>query len=131
MADEDKNIVEELDEKKFKELVISWVSLDDQIRKASEKMRDLRNEKKQFEEYILAFMEKYDEDTITLHNGLLKRNVSQAKGSLKEDLIQEAIKEITRDNDKAYEMTKFIMEKRPINEKVSLKRSIRKDRKKA
>lgn len=131
MADDDRNIVEEIDETKFKELVISWVSIDDQVRKLSEKMRDLKNEKKQFEEYILAFMEKYEEDTITLHNGLLKRNVSQAKGALKEDIIQDAIKEITKDADKAYEMTKFIMEQRPVSEKVNLKRSIKKDKKKA
>lgn len=118
----------ELDEKKFKEMVIAWVALDDQVRKLSEKMRDIKNEKKQFEEYILEFMEKCEEDTVTLNNGLLKRNVAQAKGSLKEDLIQEAIKELTKDNDKAYEMTQFIMGKRPINERISLKRTVKKER---
>lgn len=118
----------EIDEKKFKEIVIAWVALDDQLRKLSEKMRDIRNEKKQFEEYILEFMEKCEEDTVTLHNGLLKRNVAQAKGSLKEDIIQEAIKELTKDNDKAYEMTQFIMGKRPVNERISLKRTVKKEK---
>jgi hypothetical protein len=118
----------EIDEKKFKEMVIAWVALDDQLRKMSEKMKDIKNEKKQFEEYILEFMEQCEEDTVTLHNGLLKRNVAQAKGSLKEDLIQEAIKELTKDNDKAYEMTQFIMGKRPINERVSLKRTVKKEK---
>jgi len=119
----------EIDEKRFKEIVIAWVGLDDQLRKLSEKMRDIRNEKKQFEEYILEFMEKCDEDTVTLHNGLLKRNVAQAKGSLKEDVIQEAIREIMKDNEKAFEMTQMIMDKRPITERVSLKRTIKKERK--
>lgn len=120
---------EEIDEKKFKEIVIAWVALDDQLRKLSEKMRDIRNEKKQFEEYIIEFMEKCDEDTVTLHNGLLKKNVSQTKGSLKEDIIQDALKEILKDGDKAYEMTQHILEKRPLTERVSLKRTIKKEKK--
>lgn len=122
--------INEIDEKKFKEIVIAWVGLDDQIRKANEKIKDMKGEKKQLEEYILEFMEKYEEDTVTLHNGLLKRNVAQSKGALKEDLIQEAINELVKDNDKSYQMTQFIMQKRPINERVSLKRTIKKERKK-
>jgi hypothetical protein len=121
---------DDIDEKKFKEIVIAWVALDDQLRKLSEKMRDIKNEKKQFEEHILDFMEKCQEDVVTLHNGILKRNVAQAKGSLKEDIVEEAIREIVKDNDKAYEMTQLIMDKRPVTERVSLKRTIKKDNKK-
>lgn len=113
-------------EKKFKDMVIQWVKLDDKIRLISNEIKDLKNEKKQYEEYILAVMEKLEEDTVNLSNGQLKRNISQTKGSLKEDIIQEAIQELTKDPDKAYEMTQFIIQKRPANEKISLKRTIQK-----
>lgn len=116
-------------EKKFKEMVVAWVKLDDGIRAMSEELKEMKSEKKQYEEYILAIMEKMEEDTVTLSNGMLKKNVTQSKGALKEELIQDAIKEITKDADKAYEITQYIIQKRPTSEKVSLKRTIRRERK--
>lgn len=116
-------------EKVFKEMVINWVKIDDKIRVINDELKDLKSEKKQFEDYILGVMDKMDEDTVTLSNGLLKKNVSQSKGSIKEELIQEAINEITKDADKAYEMTQYIIQKRPISEKIALKRTIRRDNK--
>lgn len=137
MSDIEENIINQSDdsekndediEKVFKEMVINWVKIDDKIRVIGDELKELKNEKKQFEEYILGVMEKMEEDTVTLSNGLLKRNVSQSKGSIKEELIQEAINEITKDADKAYEMTQYIIQKRPVSEKVALKRTIRRDK---
>ena len=113
----------------FKKLVLSWVKLDDKIRSLNSELKDLKNEKSQFESHILDTMEKLNEDTVILTNGLLKKNVSQSKGALKEDTIQEAIQELTKDADKAYEMTQYIIQKRPVAEKISLKRNIKKIKK--
>jgi aminoglycoside phosphotransferase family enzyme len=84
----------------------------------------MKDEKKQYEDFILNFMEKYNENMITLSNGILKKNVSQTKQSINEEMINEAIEEFTKDVEQAYTITQKIIEKRQINEKVTLKRQI-------
>lgn len=108
--------------KKFKKIVISWVELDDKIKLINSELKNIKDEKKQYEEFILSFMEKYNENMITLSNGSLKKNISQTKESLKEEMIQEAIQEYTKDLEEAYTITQKIIQKRQINEKVTLKR---------
>ena len=119
------NESEESDEelkKKFKKIVVSWVELDDKIKLINSELKNIKDEKKQYEEFILSFMEKYNENMITLSNGSLKKNISHTKESIKEEMIQEAIQEYTKDLEEAYTITQKIIQKRQINEKVTLKR---------
>jgi hypothetical protein len=125
----EKNIIEETDEelkKKFKNIVIAWVQLDDKIKVINSELKNMKDEKKQYEDFILGFMEKYNENMITLSNGSLKKNVSQTKESIKEEMIQEAIEEFTKDIEQAYTITQKIIEKRQTNERITLKRQTNK-----
>jgi len=121
--DSDSNEIQPIDENMFKEMVLTWLKLDDKIKAISEEVKELKNEKKQFEDQIIQVMTNKNEDIINFSTGKLKKNVLQSKGALKEDIIQEAITELTKDVDKAYSMTQYIIQKRPISEKISLKRS--------
>ena len=123
MENKDSSSEEEL-KKKFKNIVIAWVQLDDKIKTINSELKNMKDEKKQYEEFILNFMEKYNENMITLSNGILKKNVSQSKQSINEEMINEAIEEFTKDVEQAYTITQKIIEKRQINEKVTLKRQI-------
>jgi len=115
-------VSEEELKKKFKNIVISWVQLDDKIKIINSELKSMKDEKKQYEDFILNFMEKYNENMITLSNGILKKNVSQTKQSIKEEMIQEVIEEFTKDMEQAYKITQKIIQKREVNEKVTLKR---------
>jgi hypothetical protein len=110
--------------KKFKNIVIAWVQLDDKIKTINSELKNMKDEKKQYEDFILDFMEKYNENMITLSNGILKKNVSQTKQSINEEMINEAIEEFTKDAEQAYTITQKIIQKRQINEKVTLKRQV-------
>jgi len=123
MENKDSSSEEEL-KKKFKNIVIAWVQLDDKIKTINSELKNMKDEKKQYEDFILNFMEKYNENMITLSNGILKKNVSQTKQSINEEMINEAIEEFTKDVEQAYTITQKIIEKRQINEKVTLKRQI-------
>lgn len=112
-----------VDETMFKDMVIAWLKLDDKIKSLNEQAKDLKNEKKQFEDQIIAVMTHKNEETINFSTGKLKKNIIQSKGALKEDIIQEAINELTKDPERAFSMTQYIIKKRPISEKISLKRS--------
>jgi hypothetical protein len=115
-------VSEEELKKKFKNIVISWVQLDDKIKIINSELKNMKDEKKQYEDFILSFMEKYNENMITLSNGILKKSVSQTKQSIKEEMIQEVIEEFTKDMEQAYSITQKIIQKREVNEKVTLKR---------
>jgi hypothetical protein len=119
-------VSEEELKKKFRNIVISWVQLDDKIKAINSELKNMKDEKKQYEDFILSFMEKYNENMITLSNGILKKNVSQTKQSINEEMINEVIEEFTKDVEQAYSITQKIIQKRQVNERVTLKRQINK-----
>ena len=106
----------------FKEMVISWVELDDQIRSINAKMKELKNEK-EYEGKILDYLGSINENVIEITDGKLRRNVSKTKAALKQETIQTALEECVKDAEKASQMTHFILSKRPVVERINLKRT--------
>jgi hypothetical protein len=115
MAEE--NIIEDL-----KEMIVNWLSLDDKIKEISNGLKELNNEKKQFESYILDYMTKLNKPIIDTSSGKLIKDEKKTKKALKEDIVTSALTEITGDKIKAAEFTKFIFDKRPEVENIKLKR---------
>lgn len=107
----------------FKELVISWVDLDDKIRKHNAEVKQLKNEKKEFESQILTYLENIGENVIDISDGKLRRNVSKTKAPLKKETIEAALIECIKDTQKAAELTQYIIKSRPMVERVNLKRT--------
>merc|ERR1711871_262067 len=67
----------------FIQKVKSWVKIDDTIRELRAKTRELSKEKKQFEDFILTYMQQIDEKVIGIADGKLRRNVSKTKAPFK------------------------------------------------
>ena len=125
-VDDQKQITEE-----FVEVVKNWVRIDDEIREYTNKIKNLKNDKKEFEEFILDFMDKINENVISITGGKLRKNKSQTKTPLKEESIKNSLYNITKNNEKSVQMTKYIMENRPCVERINLKRTnLRKSKKK-
>jgi len=115
----------------FVEIVKSWVKLDDEIREYSSKVKELKTERKDYETYILEYMNKINENVINITGGKIRKNKCTTKVPLKEECIQNALFEITKDDEKSKQMTKYIMKNRPSVERVNLKRTrLRKKKKK-
>lgn len=123
MSDSDNEEVSAEVTEEFVEVVKSWVTIDDEIRKKTAEIKELKNERKEFETFILEYMGKINENVISISDGKLRRNKSNTKGGLKQETIQSALLDITQDTSKAMEMTKYIMENRPTTERVNLKRT--------
>jgi hypothetical protein len=115
MADE--NTIEDL-----KEMIINWLALDDKVKEISNTVKDMNNEKKQFEAYILDYMTKLNKATIDTTSGKLVKDEKKTKKGLKEEMVATALTEITGDKHKAAEFTKIIFDKRPDVESIKLKR---------
>ena len=123
MSDDNSNDTSTSVTNEFKDLVVTWVEIDDNIRKLNAQLKELKDEKKQYAQSVLEYLEKIGENVIEISDGKLRRNVSKTKGALKHEIIQSALTDCTNDPDKAFQMTNYIMNKRPIVERVNLKRT--------
>jgi hypothetical protein len=106
----------------FKQKIVRWVKLDDDLRKIRETTKEINDEKKQAEEYILAYLENIGEKEVGLNDGKLVKNVSKSQEPLKKENIQKALFEIVKDDSKASAMTDHIIKSRASKEKITLKR---------
>ena len=107
----------------FKKKVLKWLEIDDEIRSIRAKSSELTKEKKQYEEFILSFLEDVGEKELAVNDGKLRRNVSKTKAPLNKASIQKALTEIVKDKTKATTMTDHIINSRPMVERVNLKRT--------
>ena len=110
----------------FKQMVIAWVSRDDKIREINKHMKELKNEKKELEQSILKYMNDIDLNILEIGNGKLRRSTSKTKGALKHDSIQNILMKLFNNVEQAHTTAKFILENRPTNETVRLKRTYKK-----
>ena len=109
--------------KEFKDKVLRWVSLDDELRNLRKKTKEINKEKKINEEFILNFLESVDEKVVEIADGKLRRNISKTKAPLKKAGILASLTQITGDALKAKELTEHILSSRPDVERVNLKRT--------
>jgi hypothetical protein len=119
MSDSPKNKISE----EFKQKIVSWVKLDDDLKKIRETVKEINDEKKQNEEYILAYMENMEEKEIGITGGKISRHVSKLPEPLKKENIQKALTEVIKDEKKARVLTDHIINSRKTKEKISLKRT--------
>ncbi len=77
----------------FKEKIISYIKVDDLIRKKQEEIKELKDKKEENEEHILKYMDKNEASFVNIPGGKLIRNQSETKAPLKIEIIKEAITE--------------------------------------
>jgi uncharacterized protein with gpF-like domain len=107
----------------FKKKVLKWLDIDDEIRAMAAKKKELEKEKKQYQEFILSFLENVGEKEIATRDGKLRRNISKTKGPLNKAHIQKAIDEVIKDKTKSNVITEHIINSRPMVDRVNLKRT--------
>lgn len=118
----------ELEQKKevsndFTKKVVEWVKLDDRLRDLRAKSKEITGEKKELEEWILTYLDKIGEKSISIGDGNLRKNISKTKAPLKKENIHATIRDLTKDENKASLITQQIFENRPLTERINLKRT--------
>ena len=122
-SDSESSDVQQKVTKQFRNNVLKYLDIDDEIRKLRAKSKELTKEKKDMEESILNFLETVEEKSVVVRDGKLIRNVSKSKAPLKKESIAKALSEITKDVNKANIMTDHIFNSRQVVERVNLKRT--------
>ena len=108
----------------FKNDVLTWINIDDQLREHRSAIRELNKKKKDFESQIINYLTEVEEESIQVKDGFLRKSVTKSKEPLKKDNIKSALVEITGDDTKAAMLTEHILKSRKETEKVSLKRTL-------
>lgn len=122
----------------FKESVIAFIKTDDLIRQRQEDIKELKEKKKPYEEFILRYLDKVDQNVVAVQGSTLRKNQSETKMPLKLDIIKAAIFEGIKkeqpapDEVKCKELVEQIVElmetKRPTTVRVNLKRTFNKEK---
>ena len=107
--------------KQFREAVIAYVDYDNELKELNAKKRELTEEKKQLEQFMVEFMTENKHEEVMISDGRLKLAVTTTKGAIKKEYVQERISRFT-DQHKAVEITLDIFENRPVTEKKQIKR---------
>ena len=124
MSDDDNNEnVQQKVTKTFRNNVLKWVEIDDNIRNIRSRVKELTSEKKQFEENILNYLSQVDEESIVIKDGKLSKNVTKSKAPLKKETIYQSLVQLVGDPIKATSMTDHIINSRPDVQRVNLKRT--------
>ena len=115
--------------RELQENVKKFVLLSDLLKKKQDEITELRKQKKPCEEYILKFLDQVNEDTVDVTDGKIKKNKSEIKNKLDEDIVKLSLQEKIDDPKIIEEIIKSIEGKRGINSKVKLERKVTKPKK--
>jgi len=113
----------------FQNAVKAYVECDNDIKDLNTKKKELADEKKQLEEYMIEYMTKNKHEEILISDGTLHLAITKTKGALKKEYVQDRIQRYT-DTAKAVTITEDIFENRPITEKAKITRKGKKKERK-
>lgn len=118
---EDKN--QNVTAEQYKDMIKSWLDADEKINSLTKALKELKDEKKQHENYLIEYMEEHNNILeISIADGKIKKSIIKSKGAFNEKVIHAGLAEITKDMIKAKDITKVISQKREIKEKTFLKK---------
>lgn len=113
----------------FQNAVKAYVECDNDIKDINTKKKELTDEKKQLEEFMIEYMTKNKHEEILISDGTLHLAITKTKGALKKEYVQDRIQRYT-DTSKAVTITEDIFENRPITEKAKITRKGKKKERK-
>lgn len=110
------------------QIVKSWVTIDNQIKALNKKAKELREEKKRFNEQMIHAMKANDIDNFDLKDGQIRYK----KETRREPLTQKALLRILSKHpqlgiDQAKHLNQFIYDSRTMTEKDVIVRKVNED----
>jgi len=109
------------DVESLRSMICIFLQLDEHCATLSEQVKTYRDEKKQYEDYILNIMEKCNKERIPHHDKILRREVKEFRPKPKEEDILQTLITIFNDETVANQVVKAINESVPLDEKIALK----------
>jgi hypothetical protein len=110
-------------QKEFTDAVLLYVKSDDKIKDLSNELKKHKQKKQEAETEIIKHLERLGETKINITGGILRKNQSETKASIKPELIKEAINAKIKDEKTVEEILEKLDQNRETKVRVSIKRS--------
>ena len=126
MSEQDlnKSLLNLIMDQEFVQIVVKFLKIDNRIKEIMTELKELKSERKQYEESVLDLMSKTNQEVLNISSGgSLRKSVSKTKGALKQDYIAQILTEFTKSKEEAMVITEQLMTNRPLNERTYLKRT--------
>lgn len=111
-----------IDKNVLKSFIIEWLTLDDQIKTYRETIKELSDEKNQYEKQIIDLMNLLNQDKIITEKGNIEKNIRKSKSQLTPEIIKVTLSDILKNSEIADIYTNKILDKRQIKETMILKK---------
>ena len=103
--------------------VKEWVVIDEEMKQLQKIMREKRQKKKELNDVLIGVMKQNEIDCFDTKNGKLLYSVNKTKKSISKKMLFETLqKYYQNDEDKANEITAYILESRDETVKEIIKR---------
>jgi hypothetical protein len=106
----------------FKSTVQVWLQLDLEIEKLQEKIKEYRKQKEKITPKILDFMEKKGHKDIQFKDATIRYRNTKTKQTITKDYLIKTLYDYFKDEMKAVDATKYLLENRKITEKTTIER---------
>lgn len=110
----------------FKENVKEWITLDDDIKTLNIALKERKEKKKELTPKVLDFMNEYEVHDVKTTDGQLKFSKSVTAKPLNKKYLVSRLGDFFKDYNKGEKAVDFIYENRDKEEKLKLKRIIKK-----
>jgi len=99
-----------------------WVKADEEIKEIQKVLKEKRETKKEESEYLIEIMKKNQIDCFNLNEGKLVHTQTKTKQSISKKFLLKTLNEYYQEENKAEEMTEYILKTREENLKEVLKK---------
>ena len=110
----------------FKENVKEWITLDDDIKTLNNALKERKKKKQELTPKVLDFMNEYEVHDVKTTDGQLKFSKSLTSKPLNKKYLISRLGDFFKDYNKGEKAVEFIYENRDKEEKLKLKRIIKK-----
>lgn len=111
---------EDLDD--ISQLVKMWYVTDDLYSKKLKEAKEIKQEKKQFEDLIIEILDTVKRDEVETDKGTIMKNVTIKKRGLKEEDMIKALSKLCNDKEKITKITEEIIGEIPETQTVNIKK---------
>lgn len=108
------------------DLVKKYIDTDNKLIEIQRDARDLRKTKKQINDQLVEIMKNNDIDCFDVKDGKLQYSQTKTRGSINKKYLLTILSKYFENDNKAEQMTEYILENREEKVKESIKRKINK-----
>lgn len=120
---------QQISQEDFKTALVKWIENDNLDKAYSKKAREAKKIKRQYDEYIIEYLEQTGDTELTVsgYKGVIKKKVIKRKKPIDRKLIEEVLKIMLKNGQKAEDLAQEIEKRREVVEKTTIQRTIKKE----